>query len=194
MASADQIAVRAGFLQEGAHLLAVSSPTAASFLGNARNRLIEDAELEVPSKQADVSRRSICGACGNAMIPGWSCKVSNTTKTKPPGTKDKSINRNPTMSEKSNMYTCLRCHRETQQMLQPTQRRQLRKTRSLLDTKSVSNTESSTKIVEDIAPKTINASSKQRQKARKGGLQAMLDQKKKQTSGMAGFDLMDFAM
>jgi hypothetical protein len=194
MASADQVALRARFLHEGAYLLAVSSPTAASFLGIARNRLVEDAELELPSKEADASRRSICGACGNAMIPGWSCKVSNTTKTKPPGTKDKSINRNPTMSEKSNMYTCLRCHRETQQMLQPTQRRQLRRPESLLDTKSVSNIGSSTKIIDDITPKTINASSKQRQRARKGGLQAMLDQKKKQTSGIGGFDLMDFAM
>lgn len=49
------------------------------------------------------------------------------------------------------------------------------------------------KEVED-TPKTLNASSKQRQKARKGGLQALLDKKKTQASSAGGLDLMDFAL
>jgi hypothetical protein len=194
MASTDQIQLRARFLQEGAHLLAVSSPTAASFLGSARNRLIEDAELDIPSKEVDAFRRSVCGACGNVMIPGWSCRVSNRTQTKTPSTKDKSSTKEPTKQEKNTTYTCLRCHRETQHTLQPKPRRQTRKSRTLLDTKTVSTSDSSTKKVDDIVPKTVNASSKQRQKARRGGLQAMLEQSKKQNSSTGGFDLMDFAM
>jgi hypothetical protein len=42
-------------------------------------------------------------------------------------------------------------------------------------------------------PRAVNASSKQRQKARKGGLQAMLEKNKSQNSSQ-GLDLMDFAM
>jgi hypothetical protein len=41
--------------------------------------------------------------------------------------------------------------------------------------------------------KTANASSKQRQRARKGGLQAMLEKNKTQSLSQ-GLDLMDFAM
>jgi hypothetical protein len=42
--------------------------------------------------------------------------------------------------------------------------------------------------------KSVNASSKQRKKARKGGLQAMLEKSKAQNSSQGGLDLMDFAM
>jgi RNase P subunit RPR2 len=194
MASTDQIQLRARFLQEGARLIAVSSPTAASFLGSARNRLIEDVELEIPSKEADAFRRSVCGACGNVLIPGWSCRVSNRTQEKAPTTKDKSSPKESTKQEKNSIYTCLRCLRETRHTLQPKPRRRTRKSRTLLDTKTVSTIDDPTKKLNEMAPKTVNASSKQRQKARKGGLQAMLEQKKKQSSSMGGFDLMDFAM
>jgi hypothetical protein len=51
-----------------------------------------------------------------------------------------------------------------------------------------------TRKEENVAPKTINANSKQRQKARKGGLQAMLDKKKTQDSSSGGLDFMDFAL
>jgi hypothetical protein len=191
MASTDQIQLRARFLQDGAHLLAVSSPTAAAFLGSARNRLVEDADLELPSKEVDAFRRSVCGACGNIMVPGWSCRVSNRTRTTAPGIKDKSITKQPTKLDKNATYTCLRCHRETLHTLQSKPCRQSRKSKTLLDTKPASNMDKPTKKAE---PKTVNASSKQRQKARKGGLQAMLEQKRKQSSGLGGFDLMDFAM
>jgi RNase P subunit RPR2 len=190
MTSTDQIQLRARFLQEGAHMLAVSSPTAAAFLGSARNRFIEDTNLALPSKE-DAFRRSVCGACGNVMIPGWSCRVSNRTQTTAPGKRDKSITKEPTKLEKSTTYTCLRCHRETHNTLQPKPRRQTMKSKTLLDITPTSNIE---KPMKEAEPKTVNASSKQRQKARKGGLQAMLEQKKKQTSDLGGFGLMDFAM
>ncbi|KAI4945961.1 hypothetical protein J4E91_007402 [Alternaria rosae] len=148
MASATQTELRAKFLQEAAHLLAIPSPTTAAFLGNACNNLIEDAEVGISSKETDTFRRSICVACGNVMIPGWSCKVSSRDKRK-------SIGKKLSVPEK---------------------------------------TPTTTKKEDDAAPKTINASSKQRQRARKGGLQAMLDKKKTQDSGTGGLDFMDFAL
>lgn len=42
--------------------------------------------------------------------------------------------------------------------------------------------------------KSVNASSKERKKARKGGLAAMLEKSKTQSSNQGGFDLMDFGM
>ncbi|KAF3049820.1 hypothetical protein E8E11_004918 [Didymella keratinophila] len=42
--------------------------------------------------------------------------------------------------------------------------------------------------------KSVNASSKERKKARKGGLAAMLEKSKSQNSTSGGLDLMDFGM
>jgi hypothetical protein len=64
----------------------------------------------------------------------------------------------------------------------------------MLDTAPISEVSIATKQEDDVAPKTMNASSKQRQRARKGGLQAMLDKKKTQDSRSGGLDFMDFAL
>ncbi|KAF1830604.1 hypothetical protein BDW02DRAFT_572843 [Decorospora gaudefroyi] len=194
MALVDQTELRAKYLNEAAHLLAVASPAAAAFLGTARNRLVEDAGLEVPNRELEAFRRSVCGACGSIMVPGWSCKVSSRTQRERFDIKDRSSTKVSTKPEKNTAYICLRCHRETRQTLQTKPRRRIGKSRSLLDTKPAPGVTKSTKEADDITTKTANVSSKQRQKARKGGLQAMLEKKKSQTSGLGGFDLMDFAM
>ena len=187
MASADQTQLRAKFLQEAAYLLAIPSPTTAAFLGNAHNKLIEDAEVDMPNKESDAFHRSVCGACGNVMIPGWSCKVSNIGKYR-------SIGKKSSEPKKSTRYTCLRCQRETLQTLQRKPRKLVKRLRPLSDTAPNLEATKATKKEEDVAPKTMNASSKQRQRARKGGLQAMLDKKKTQDSGTGGLDFMDFAL
>jgi len=68
----------------------------------------------------------------------------------------------------------------------------MKKKKSLTDPRSETTSAPKKENVVEV-PKTANASSKQRQKARKGGLQAMLEKNKTQTSN-PGFDLMDFAM
>jgi hypothetical protein len=60
-------------------------------------------------------------------------------------------------------------------------------------TTSILEIRPSKKEHEEKVPRTANANSKQRQKARKGGLQAMLEKNKSQATSK-GFDLMDFAM
>ncbi|KAJ4367287.1 hypothetical protein N0V83_006868 [Neocucurbitaria cava] len=194
MATKDQIELRTKFLKEAAHALAVSSPAASAFLGSARSNLIEDADLELPSKEHDAFRREFCGACGNLMIPGWSCKVSMCSQTKKQDMKPKSQIKESTQLRKRTIYNCSRCHRTTTQTVQPRPSRPLRKSKGrtepepMLDNKKLSK-EDDAKVL-----KSINASSKQRQKARKGGLQAMLAKNKSQASNQGGFDLMDFAM
>ncbi|RMZ72682.1 rnase p rpr2 rpp21 snm1 subunit domain-containing [Pyrenophora seminiperda CCB06] len=63
-----------------------------------------------------------------------------------------------------------------------------------LGTELATRTRQSINEVGDKGPKTLNATSKQRQKARRGGLQAMLEKKKTEAAGMGGLDFMDFAM
>ncbi|XP_014554653.1 hypothetical protein COCVIDRAFT_28357 [Bipolaris victoriae FI3] len=193
MASNNETIARARFLQEAAQLLAVSSPTAAAFIGRAHHKFVEDAEIEIPSKEADAYRRSICNACGNIMIPGWSCKVSNHLPGEGPTRNDNKGSKKLPQLDKSIRYTCLMCHRETVQALRHKARRKDKKSAPVLDAAPVPTSKTPAKGV-DNAPKTLNASSKQRQKARKGGLQAMLDKKKSQNSASGGLDLMDFAM
>lgn len=183
---------RSRFLREAAHLLAVSSPTTASFLGSAQDRLLEDAEVEMQQKEVDALRRTFCGACGNPMIAGWSCKVTHQAD---PGRvrKEKKPAKTSTRPNKQIVYTCLRCERHTVQTLQTRPAKHIRK----LAAKAAPQPEPAPKqqaAEGGRVVKSVNASSKERKKARKGGLAAMLEKSKSQNSSSGGLDLMDFGM
>lgn len=182
---------RSNFLQEAAHLLAISSPTASAFLGTAQDRLIEDAEIELPQKELDALRRGFCGACGNPMIAGWSCKVTHQTDAKRVR-KEKST-KDSTPSAKHVVYTCLRCERQTVQSLQARPSKHVRKSTAQKASQPLPEPKQQTKEAIKVV-KSINASSKERKKARKGGLAAMLEKSKSQGSTQGGLDLMDFGM
>jgi RNase P subunit RPR2 len=190
---ADLTTSRADYLRDAAHLLAVSSPAASAFLGSARNRFIEEVGSEIPAKEWDALRRETCGACGSLLVPGWSCEISTNSQPHSQGSSQKGKPNGRTTSNPSTVYNCLRCHRRTVQMLQPRPKRHLKNSKTPLAPQPSVPT---SKIVKEDDPKTIktaNASSKQRQKARKGGLQAMLEKNKAKTASQ-GLDLMDFAM
>lgn len=194
MALREQTELRAHFLQEAVHLLAISSPAAAAFLGSSRDHFIQDAGLEITPKEHDAHRREICGACGNVLVPGWSCKVYSRPLSEGSG-RSRKTTKMPAKSPTRTAYMCLRCHRETLQALQPKPRRQLKKSSIRIEPQpAVEEVKKSKKATDGPLNKTMNASSKQRQKARKGGLQAMLEKKKAQSSSLGGLDFMDFAM
>jgi RNase P subunit RPR2 len=190
---ADITTSRAHYLQEAAHLLAISSPAASAFLGTARARFIEDVESEVPAKEWDALRRETCGACGSLLIPGWSCEISTKSLPLKSGLSRKGKPNDLAISNPSTVYNCLRCHRTTEQKLQPRPRKHLKKSKAVVIPQPSMVTKTTMKEEDVKAVKTANASSKQRQKARKGGLQAMLE-KNKTKSASQGLDLMDFAM
>ncbi|KAJ4983718.1 RNAse P Rpr2/Rpp21/SNM1 subunit domain-containing protein [Stagonosporopsis vannaccii] len=183
---------RSSFLREAAHLLAISSPTTSAFLGAAQDRLVADAEQELQPKEVDALRRAFCGACGNTMIAGWSCKVAHQTGDKL-ARKEKKSSKEATRPAKQVVYTCLRCERQTVQSVQARPSKHVTKSTTrkasqpLLESKH--QTQEANKVV-----KSVNASSKERKKARKGGLAAMLEKSKSQNSNQGGFDLMDFGM
>ncbi|KAJ8106188.1 hypothetical protein OPT61_g9705 [Boeremia exigua] len=185
----DLVERRSNFLREAAHLLAVSSPTASAFLGAAQDRLIEDAEIDLQPKEVDALRRAFCGACGNPMIAGWSCKVAHQTEKR--ARNEKKLK--STQPAKHLVYTCLRCERQTVQSLQTRPPRHVRKSTARKAAQPLP--ESKPKEQTDAkAVKSVNASSKERKKARKGGLAAMLEKSKAQNANQGGFDLMDFGM
>ncbi|KAL6706767.1 hypothetical protein ACN47E_005103 [Coniothyrium glycines] len=194
MTDAEHRSLRAGYLQEAAQLLAISSPAAAAFLGDARYKLLAQVEKEAPSKERDLLQREICGACGNIFLPGWSCTTSirsHSRSTDSPRKKEPNISPS---NQSFVVYDCLRCHRETAQLLQAKVRRRTGRLSRQDDAKSHPKLSKPTEENADKVSKTVNASSKQRQKARKGGLQAMLEKNKSHSSNSSGFDLMDFAM
>ena|SRR5690242_3569101 len=183
---------RSNFLREAAHLLAVSSPTASASLGAAQDRLIADAELGLQPKEVDALRRTFCGACGNPMIAGWSCKVAHQTEGRWVR-KGKKPSKDATQAAKQIVYTCLRCERHTVQYLQARPPKHVRKSTAQKASQPLLEPKQQTQKVEKVV-KSVNASSKERKKARKGGLAAMLEKTKSQNSDKGGFDLMDFGM
>lgn len=190
MEPADLVNRRANFLREAAHLLAVSSPTTSAFLGAAQDRLIVDAELELQTKEVDALQRAFCGACGNPMVAGWSCKIASQNDSR---LRQKKTSKDATQQAKHIVYTCLRCERRTVQSLQARPSKHIKNSSAQKVSQSLPEPKQQTQEVNKVV-KSVNASSKERKKARKGGLAAMLEKSKSQNSNQGGFDLMDFGM
>ncbi|PSN73248.1 hypothetical protein BS50DRAFT_568829 [Corynespora cassiicola Philippines] len=188
MASARPAEAQLSFLQEAAHLLALSAPTTSAALGAARDALLDtqEGELKASRSQLEAMRREFCGACGHLLVPGWSCRVSYETSKSLPSKKD--VASTPSRPEKNAVHTCLRCDRRNVFPLASRSAKHI-KGRKVKVEPPPQMEDNASKVV-----KSVNASSKQRKKARKGGLQAMLDKNKMQTSaqGGLGLDLMDF--
>lgn len=191
---ADPTVARSNFLRDASHLLAASSPAVSASLGSTRNRLAEESNGEITSKEWDALRRETCGACGNLMVPGWSCRVEKPSRLHMTNKNVGSKPKNPKRVDSRLVYTCLRCYRRTTQVLPLPPRRQLKVSKSLPETKLPIHPRQPVHEDHSKAPKSANANSKQRQKARKGGLQAMLEKNKTHNSNQGGLDLMDFAM
>ncbi|KAF2632288.1 hypothetical protein BU25DRAFT_406828 [Macroventuria anomochaeta] len=192
MESTDLVERRSNFLREAAHLLAISSPTTSAFLGSAQDRLIEDAEIDLQQKEVDALRRRFCGACGNLLIAGWSCRVVHQTETKR-ARKEKKTCKDSTPPAKHIVYTCLRCERQTIQSLQARPSKPVRKMTAPKASQPLPEPKQQAQEASKVV-KSVNASSKERRKARKGGLAAMLEKNKSLNSSQGGFDLMDFGM
>ncbi|CAI6239790.1 unnamed protein product [Periconia digitata] len=191
----DHLESRLQFLSQAANLLAVSAPAVSANLGAAHQVLLaaNDKDIEMQSKEWGLLRRNVCGGCGNVMIPGLSCSVSRHVEV---GKKKRSKSAPPTKEEpkKQVIYTCSRCERKTAQSVPSrppkhmgVQPKATQSQASQQPASASTSMEQESKIV-----KSSNATSKQRKKARKGGLQAMLNKSKASTSTSGGLDLMDF--
>lgn len=184
------------FLRQAAHQLATSAPTvSAALLSNYIQSVVgaED-DLQHAKKEWDTLRREACGACGSILLPGWSATVSHPSRRT---AAQKRRSKPATLPEKTIVSTCLRCDRKSVQALHS-------RTPKHVSSKSMRTEVEAAKPLDahkaigqeqDKVNKSANAKSKQRRKkAQQGGLQAMLEKNKSQSSGkgVLGLDLMDF--
>lgn len=188
------IDARLKYLREAAHLLCFTAPTATATFGLARGKLLEDQDLDLaaPPKEWDAFRREVCGACGNLMLPGRSCEVRNEPRPTT-GAAGSKRPKQATRRERDVVYACLRCHRKTLLAIPLRAPKHMRKSAPKVKAEPAAVAPKDSSLADkNKVIKTSNASSKQRAKARKGGLSAMLAQSKSQSSASKGLDLMDF--
>jgi RNase P subunit RPR2 len=200
---------RLRYLDGAAHLLSVASPAVSAQLLFQYNKIASENELD----SSDARKRSVCGACGNIMVPGWTCHVrSQSTGSKRVSKKSlrkrRSSGRPRTTAPGSvpgaggsemkgleMVYECRVCGRATRQTSpkKPPSRRPARNT-APMTSPSTPAKHLGVDAMESPRPASTNASSKRRAKARKqGGLQALLAKRKEgvEQTGDFGLDLMD---
>ncbi|EKG19462.1 RNAse P Rpr2/Rpp21 subunit [Macrophomina phaseolina MS6] len=205
-----EISARLKYLDEAAHLLALASPETSSFLESQYSYLLAENDLAGPPSR----KKDVCNACGTILVPGISCTVKQEAVAPAKPTRKGGKVETPKVSKSSKMkiYSCSRCSSKTRLPIASNKAR-MNTPKSMkvsvaatsmaagagsarpTGSKSVpaSNAAPPADAPATPAPAASNASSKKRAKARKGGLQALLANSKKDTSSSKGFglDLMD---
>jgi ribonuclease MRP protein subunit SNM1 len=184
-----ELSARLKFLNESAHLLAITAPAVSRHVMSTYNSLLSESNLD----PAESHKRGTCGACGTIMILGLEATMEQQRGLKRHGKRRRNV-----PQSKFIIYQCKCCNKKSQHPI-PTSlpRHQPRvtaaskrtsKTVPLLSTKSQLSSN-------PVAPESSNSSSKKRAKTRKqGGLQALLAKQKASqgTSSGFGLDLLDF--
>ncbi|KAL5347287.1 hypothetical protein ACLOAV_007597 [Pseudogymnoascus australis] len=163
------------YLSDAAHLMAFTAPGCSSHLMSRGDLLMFSNDID----QSDTHRRHVCGGCGNIMTPGWTSTVKNEVQRQPKSRQahKRKASAIPQATERSMVYTCDRCKRETRHVI---------------------TTAALPRYPQSQATPTVpsaNASSRKRAKSRKqGGLQALLAKNKEASQSPSsgfGLDLLD---
>lgn len=209
----DTITAAQKHLQAASDALLSTSPHASAFLAN------QLGQSKTPTQSHPNTAPDNCHACGNALIPGWSCTVSRRRLpeiSKKPRSKSK-IAKKPAVPRITYIdYKCNLCNSTNtvkSDAQAPTRRSKSKK--SLLESKSaisavpvhmptISATKQTTTATATPSPApsaAVSSSSEQgrggadkkrNRKQKLGGLQAMLAKSKTSTTGPKAFDFMDF--
>lgn len=203
MALASQFA-RTQFLEAAARTYAVTDPSTSAHLMLQRD--VESIPQPRSTRQDLVS--SSCTVCGTIFLPGWTLRTSlvnqrlngndvpkDKSSQTEDGEKDQEHEQKQQQQQRKPIFLvneCLICHRYVRTVLGRPRNPKDRKYAPIATIQRESISESAD-LSEMQKPAKINAQSKQRAKARKGGLQALLD-KSTQSSAppLCSFDLMDF--
>lgn len=195
------ISARLKYLNDSAHLLAMSAPATSAYLMSRCHRLMFDNDLDQTSAQ----KRHVCGACGNIMILGWTSTIQLEAVRARKGKHNATCTlRRPSNEKvKTIVYTCELCNRQTRQSINTTIPK-ASQTQNIIPRPKASQIATPVKVLSsDTYPATrtpgsasANASSRKRAKIRKqSGLQALLAKNKElDTRGSAGgfgLDLLD---
>ncbi|KAG0645889.1 hypothetical protein D0Z07_8053 [Hyphodiscus hymeniophilus] len=203
MASPD-LTARLRYLNDSAHLLAMTAPSTSKHLMSQCNALMFADGIDPP----DSHKRKACGACGTIMVLGWDGKLEMQPKRGRRGKSGTSV----TDRARAMVYECGSCGRKTRFYTSTAQSsvskhssapglhmKHLTSSTQVSDAsqselfkpKSRSNT-----IATSISTSTLSgdSSKRKRTKSRKqSGLEAVLARQKATDSrGSSGFDLLDF--
>ncbi|KEQ85472.1 hypothetical protein M438DRAFT_373860 [Aureobasidium pullulans EXF-150] len=209
----DSISAAQRHLQAASNILLSTSPHISAFLASQAQPSSESSSHTIPDN---------CRACGNALVPGWSCTTSNRRLPERPSKKSKTkskVAKKPAVPSTTYIdYECSLCHGKNtfKSDTQPPARRS-KTSKSAIQSKqsvavavptmapvarpSTTNTKGTT-ATPSPAPSTAASSSseqtragadkKRGRKQKLGGLQAMLAKSKTSISAPAAFDFMDF--
>jgi ribonuclease MRP protein subunit SNM1 len=187
-----EVSARLKFLNDSAHLFAITAPAVSRHVMSTYNALLSENNLE----PTESHRRGTCGACGAIMILGQGGGLDHSRQLKRPDKGRHNATRN-----KFIIYHCECCNKRTQHGIPASLPRHKPRTKIASDLAPVNSTKtasSSTKshlLSLPVALETSNNSSKKRAKTRKlGGLQALLAKQKASQNKSPGFglDLSDF--
>ncbi|CAD0098769.1 unnamed protein product [Aureobasidium mustum] len=201
-------------LQAASNLLLSTSPHISAFLASQLQ------QTKSPSLSHSNAIPNNCRACGNPLIPGWSCIVSKRrlpeSSSKKPKTKSK-VAKKPAIPQHTYMdYKCTLCNSvntaksETQAparrsksaisflqgkptvMSTPVQTNATTTTKPTIATTSTPSPAPSTAVSSSSEQARGGADKKRNRKQKLGGLQAMLAKSKAPASTPKAFDFMDF--
>jgi len=205
------------YLHQCAQALSTSSQSTSAFLESRYNNLQSEAQLDEASgranstaglfrkqsdsksKPADTRWRHVCGACGNIMVPGWSCH-SESASTRPRYKRPRASGTSKQAAiARQFVQTCIRCGRSTAFKIDSEPRRKQKsagatthEVPATLLNRARSPSNIAAPLLETKPAASNNSSAKQRAKARKQGLQAQLAKSKTDTASRGfGLDLMD---
>jgi phage FluMu protein Com len=201
-------------LQAASDLLLSTSPHASAFLAHQLRQL----KPPTPSSHSNTAPDN-CRACGNALISGWSCTVSQRRLpeiSKKPKTKSK-VAKKPAVLRITHIdYKCTLCNsiNTTKSDTQAPARRNKSKQSSLESKPAIAtvpaqiatttvtkpttmptvtqSSASSTAVPSSSGPARGEADKKRNRKQKLGGLQAMLAKSKTPSTAPKAFDFMDF--
>jgi hypothetical protein len=201
-------------LQAASNLLLSTSPHASAFLAHQ----LRQSKPPTPSSHSNTAPDN-CRACGHALIPGWSCtvsqrrlpEISKKSKTKSKIAKKPAIPRityidyrctlcNSVNTAKSDTQAPARRSRSKQSLLEskptvaavPVQTASSTVTKSTTLTTSTPSPAPSTAVSSSSGPARGEADKKRNRKQKLGGLQAMLAKSKAPSTAPKAFDFMDF--
>jgi RNase P subunit RPR2 len=183
-------ALKVAFLQESAKLLAIASPSTASYIATELNQmtLLHAAPYTTLS---DTHRQTFCTACGNVFIPKLNCSVTRGTR------ETTSKGRRPIKPKPQTMvYSCDACHRQTIFQFPKMAKSANKPLQKKMAAGSLVETRKDNAKTMDVATKVEKQSRKKRAKARKekASLQSLLSKSKEERSASPQLNLMDFMM
>lgn len=185
---------RLRFLEEAAKTYAIKAPAISAHLMLERAAVLGEHDINESRK----GPKDICPACGTISVPG----VTSTSSVKGSGSVSRRVKKSsqsgvtPTM--KSLETKCLACHRISKIAIQQSKRQSPndRSNMEKVQESKISRLAATNSVLSlsQAAHISTNVSSKQRAKARKKGLHALVERSKEsnQAGPSFGLDLMDF--